>query len=290
MKTLRVNVDGIKLQVEDYEHAGEAVVFLHFSGANLMMWRPAVPFFQDHYRLILLDLRGHGRSDRPQSGYHIDQMARDVVGVMTHLKIDRAHIVGSSLGSEVGLSLAAKFPERVISLVCDGALASEFGPYGLWEGSEAEFKAHAADQLEKMRQKPEKFYPSIDAFIDSRREIFEKYIGWNKALEAMERYGIEKVGEGQYVPHFNRPAMIEYMTHYYQFRLEDYYKKATCPILMVREDEEPDNERELIVMQGLRDLAGGARIVKVDGWMHPYGWLLDPTEICRKILNFLAAD
>ncbi|MDJ0754549.1 MAG: alpha/beta hydrolase [Ardenticatenaceae bacterium] len=287
MKTLRVHVNGIELQVEDYEHSGEAVIFLHFSGANLMMWRPAVPFFQDNFRLVMLDLRGHGRSDRPETGYHIDQMARDVAELMTHLQVERAHVIGSSLGAEVGLCLAANFPERVISLVCDGALASEFGPYGLWEGSEAAFKAHAVDQLEKMRQKPEKVYSSVDAFVDSRREIFEKHIGWNEAVEAMERYAIEKIGESQYAPRFNRQAMIRYMTHYYHYRLEDYYKKVTCPILMVREDEEPENERELIAMQRLRDLAREAKIVPVDDWMHPYGWLLDPAGICRVIIKFL---
>ena len=81
--------------------------------------------------LILVDLRGHGKSDKPRTGNHIDQMAKDVAGVMDRLEIDHAHVVGSSLGAEVGLSLAANYPQRVTSLVCDGALYSEYGPYGI---------------------------------------------------------------------------------------------------------------------------------------------------------------
>ena len=69
-------------------------------------------------------------------GNQIDEMAKDVVGVMEYFELDRAHIVGSSLGVEVGLSLVANFPERVISLVGEGALYSEYGPYGIWDWSE----------------------------------------------------------------------------------------------------------------------------------------------------------
>ena len=112
MQEKRVRVDHIELQIRDYQHEGDAIVFLHFSGANLMMWQGAVPYFQGHYRLILVDLRGHGRSDTPANGYHMDHMAYDVAGIMTAIKLERAHIIGSSLGAEVGLSLAATYPEK----------------------------------------------------------------------------------------------------------------------------------------------------------------------------------
>ena len=105
-----------------------------------MMWQRVIPNFQDHYRLVLVDLRGYGKSDKPGTGYHIDELAGDVIGVMEHLHLERAHIVGSSLGAEVGLSMAANYPKKVISLVCDGALANEYGPYGLWGGSQADFE------------------------------------------------------------------------------------------------------------------------------------------------------
>ncbi len=154
MQDMRVKVNQIELQIREYKQEGDAIIFLHFSGANLMMWQRVVPYFQDRYRLILVDLRGHGKSDRPETGYHVDEMARDVVGIMEHLKLERAHIVGSSLGAEVGLSLAANYPEKVISLVCDGALSSEYGPYGTWEGSETDFEEHVAGQTGKDAKYP----------------------------------------------------------------------------------------------------------------------------------------
>lgn len=60
----------------------------------------------------------------------MDVMADDVAGMMVRLILDQAHIVGSSLGAEVGLSIAANYPEKVLSLVCDGVLSNEFDPYG----------------------------------------------------------------------------------------------------------------------------------------------------------------
>lgn len=286
MRELRVKTNQIELQVREYEHPGDAVIFLHFSGVNLMMWQPLVPYFKDHYRLVLVDLRGHGKSDKPESGYHIDELARDILGVMQQLKIERAHIVGSSLGAEAGLSLAAKHPEKVLSLVCDGALSSEYGPYGTWEGSEIEFQTHVAKQLKKMSAAPKKVYPSIDALVDAKREIFEKYGWWNAHVETVERYGAYQL-EGQYASGMEKSALADYMKYYFQYRFEEYYKKVTCPILMLRE-EEIEDEREKAAMQGLCQLAEHAQIVEVSGWVHPYGWLIDPKNVSEALLKFLA--
>lgn len=283
----RVKVDQIELQIREYEREGDAIILLHFSGANLMMWQRAVPYFQDHYRLILVDLRGHGKSDKPETGYHIDEMARDVVGIMDHLRLERAHIVGSSLGAEVGLSLAANYPGRAISLVCDGALSSEYGPYGTWEGSEAEFEEHVASQLEKMRAKPDTIYPSVDALVDATRKVLDDW--WNGYVEAMERYGACRVGEGQYRKSFSRRAQADYMQHYFRCRFEEYYKRVKCPLLMASGEDVLENEREKAAMEGLAKLAEQAQIVTVGGWVHPFGWLLDPEGMCQAVLGFLGS-
>ena len=287
MREMRVKTNQIELQVQDYEHYKDAIIFLHFSGANLMMWQRAIPFFMDKYRLILVDLRGHGKSDKPNEGYHMDGMARDVVGVMQELDIEWAHVVGSSLGAEVGLSLAANYPEKVISLVCDGALSSEYGPYGTWEGSKDEFNEYVNNFLEKMRTSPEKIYPSVDALVDKSRESLEAIGWWNEYVEAMERYDAFELEEGKYTSAFRKYAKEDYFKHYFQYHLEDYYKIVKCPLLMVPGEDVYKNRREKAAMQGLKRLAAHAQIVQVVGWEHPYGWLMDPQGMCKEILSFL---
>ncbi|MCA9961945.1 MAG: alpha/beta hydrolase [Anaerolineales bacterium] len=286
MKETQVCVNQIELHIQEYEQDGDPIIFLHFSGANLQMWQRVIPYFQDRYRLILIDLRGHGKSDRPATGYHMDEMAQDVIGIMQHLNLERAHVVGSSLGAEVGLSLAANHPEKVISLICDGALSSEFGPYGTWEGSETAFEEHVAHELEKIRNAPLSIFPTLEALVDNRREIFMRSDWWNEYLEAVVRYDAYPTADGQYGRGMGKQALENYMRHYYHYRFEDYYPKVTCPVLMLAE-KDLDDEREKAAIHGLCALTAQGQIAEIDGWAHPYCWLLDPDGACQAILRFL---
>jgi pimeloyl-ACP methyl ester carboxylesterase len=287
MNELRVAANGVELQVRDHDHPGDTVVFLHFSGANLMMWERALPCFLDRYRVLLVDLRGHGKSEVPGSGYLMDEMARDVIGVMQQLGIKRAHVVGSSLGAEVGLAMAANHGDRVDSLACDGALYGEYGPYGTWEGTEDGYREHVTHLLEKMRGAPEAAFPSVDALVEHSRSRLATLGWWNADVEAMERYGARRSGDGSYRKSFSKAARLDYMEHYYQYRLEDYYRRITCPLLMLPESDDVENGSVKDAMEGLRCLAARARIEVVRGWVHPYGWLTDSDAMCRAVRRFL---
>ncbi len=288
MKDLRVWANDIVLQTREYEAFGDAILFLHFGGGNLMMWQRVVPYFQGRYRLVLVDMRGHGKSDKPETGYHIDEMARDVAGVMEALGIERAHVVGSSMGAEVGLSLAANFPGQVISLVCEGALSSEYGPYGTWEGTETTFRAHVAEEMEEVRNAPVRVFDSLEALMDARREVFEACGWWNEAFDATERYGACLIEDGKCAVTWRKPLSTNYMENYFDYRFEVYYRRVKCPVLMLPGEDDWSDERTRAIIEGLGKLAGGAKIVAVPGWVHPYGWLIDPEEACKAVLEFLA--
>jgi pimeloyl-ACP methyl ester carboxylesterase len=290
MHTKRLKVGQVELEIQDNEHTGPAIVFLHFSGANLIMWSPALPYFQDRFRLVLIDLRGHGRSEKPASGYHMDDMAGDVAGLMQALVIDRFAVVGSSLGAEVGLSLAANYPQSVSALVCDGALSNEYGPYGTWEGTLEDFKAHVARQLQKMEAAPERVYPSVEALLEFNRASLAEIGWWNEHVEAMERYGAYQLSDGSYTRAFMKPARIEYMRNYFHYRLEDYYPRLQCPLLMLPGEDVFENPAEKAAMQGLKQLAPRSQIADVPGWQHPYAWMLNPQPACQAILEFLAEN
>jgi len=107
------------------EGAGEVVVLLHGFAVNSdLNWRltGVLDALSERFRVVALDLRGHGLSDKPHApeAYGL-AMAADVMRLMDHLGIERAHLVGYSLGGFVALKLAALNPARVRSTTLIGA-------------------------------------------------------------------------------------------------------------------------------------------------------------------------
>ncbi len=114
MATIRSN--GIDLY---YETAGqgEPLLLLHGLGSRSEDWQLQTPVFAQHYRVVVADMRGHGRSAKPPGPYSVPMMAADVIGLLDGLGIAAAHVVGLSMGGMIAFQLAADRPERVRSLV-----------------------------------------------------------------------------------------------------------------------------------------------------------------------------
>lgn len=277
----------IKLKARDYGTDHPAVIFLHFGGGNMQMWRDVVPFFTEQYRVVLLDLRGHGHSDKPASGYHIDQLAEDVVAVMENLGIEAAHLVGSSLGAEVALSLAANYPDRVKSLVCEGALFNESGPYGMWKGTDAAFQEHKKKTLHGLENRPVKRYPSVDAIVAESEKSFSEMGWWSDVFEQVVRYDAAPDGEGNWVKSWDRIAHA-YMRHAFTYNFGDYYARVRCPVLLLPDTYPGQDAREVEIMNGLFALIQNGKIVYVPEWVHPFGWMLAPEGGSKAVLDFIA--
>jgi len=96
---------------------GYPLVLIHGLSATSLIWAFQVPEFSLDYRAVIMDLRGHGQSGKPEMEYSIDLFSRDVVALMDHLGIERAHIVGGSMGGMVAQQLALDYPQRVKRLV-----------------------------------------------------------------------------------------------------------------------------------------------------------------------------
>ena len=101
---------------------GEPLLLLHGYTDSSRSWSLTAPYL-DRYRLIIPDQRGHGASDAPTCCYSTSQFAEDARLLLDHLGIPRAAVAGHSLGSMVGISLAADHPERVSKLILIGSTA-----------------------------------------------------------------------------------------------------------------------------------------------------------------------
>lgn len=100
-------------------------------GTQLDMWAPQLPALLKHFRVLRYDTRGHGQSSVPAGPYTIPQLGRDVIALMDHLEIDRAHFCGLSMGGMIGMWLGANEPKRIDRLVLCNT-AALIGPAEVW--------------------------------------------------------------------------------------------------------------------------------------------------------------
>jgi len=98
-----------------YESAGSgpAIVFLHPWSTNRFIWTFQLMHFARRFRCVAVDHRGHGLSDKPASGYAIGEMAADVNAILDDAGIDRAVLVGNSIGGMIAMQTSLDYPARV---------------------------------------------------------------------------------------------------------------------------------------------------------------------------------
>jgi len=109
-------------------------------GTTTELWRAQLPELAARFRVVRYDHRGHGASPVPSGPYQLSDLGGDVLAVLDHLGLERAHVAGVSLGGMVGMWLAAAAPERVdrLALVCTSAL---LGPPEVWQERAAAVRA-----------------------------------------------------------------------------------------------------------------------------------------------------
>ena len=109
--------DGIRLHYEVLGRASSpAVLMIQGLGADKHGWDMQRIPLAFSYRVIALDNRGAGRSDKPFGHYTLEQMADDAIAVLDAAGVEQAHIVGASMGGAISQMIGLKYPERVISL------------------------------------------------------------------------------------------------------------------------------------------------------------------------------
>lgn len=113
---MNARINGINLAYTD-QGDGMPLVFLHAFPLNRSMWDPQVKALAKGFRVIAPDLRGHGESDAPLWRYTMDQFADDVKGLLDHLSIARAVLIGLSMGGYVVFACQRKYPERIQAMI-----------------------------------------------------------------------------------------------------------------------------------------------------------------------------
>jgi len=167
-------INGVKIWYARFGR-GQPVLLLHGGLANANYWGHQVRALQRHYQVIVMESRGHGRSSRNQEPFGYDLMASDVVGLLDHLKIRKAAIVGWSDGAIIGLDIAMKHPERVSRLF---AFAANSDPSGVADIATSDvfnaYIARAGEEYKRLSPTPTEY----ESFVADITKMWESQPKW----------------------------------------------------------------------------------------------------------------
>ncbi|MEN8042136.1 MAG: alpha/beta hydrolase [Actinomycetota bacterium] len=255
MSTVQVN--GVSLHYTD-QGEGDPVLLIHGLGSSGADWEMQIPALIPDFRVIAVDLRGHGQSDKPDGPYSIAMFAGDVAAVIEELGIAPCHVVGLSLGGITALELAATRPELVRRAVIVNA-GPEFVP--------KTFKDKAAVWQRRILVK-------VAPLRTMGEIIAERTLPEDKHAELRERVA-ETIASN------DKAAYQASMKAIVGWSVLDRLNRITSPILVVASefDYSPSEAKQPIV-----DLAQDARMVVVPETRH-----LLPVEKPREFNKILQA-
>jgi pimeloyl-ACP methyl ester carboxylesterase len=189
-----LKLPGGEMQVVEHgPRAASPIVLIHCFTCAINWWDGMMPYLDRDHRVIAVDLLGHGGSEKPSSGYTIEDQADLVAGVLARLGVRDAEVVGHSLGGPVSIALAERAPQLVERLVAiDSIPDSSYGDVGFV--GELPFKPVLGETL--WRIKPDfsiknglgvAFAPGFDvpdAFVDDVKEMtYSSYTGSHDAFD-----------------------------------------------------------------------------------------------------------
>lgn len=254
--------DGCSLHYEEYGQ-GTPVLLLHGLGSSGLDWEYQIPALAARHRVITLDIRGHGRSDKPRERYSIKGFSADVEALIEHLHLEPVHVVGLSMGGMIGFQLAVDHPQwlRSLCIVNSGPQVKVRSANELWQW----FKRWSLARLLSMQALGQALgkllFPRPDQ-DELRHKIAERWARNDKraylaSFDAIVGWGVQE-------------------------RLS----RISCPTLVISGDRD---YTPVAVKEAYVKLMRNARLVVIENSRHATP-LDQPEAFNRTLLEFIAAQ
>jgi len=217
--------DGVRLF---YESAGSGtpIIFVHEFGGSHWSWEPQLNFFARRHRCITFAARGYPPSDIPESveAYSQGHAADDIVDVLSAAGIEKAHVVGLSMGGFASLHAALRHPQRVLSVVAAGT------GYGAEKAHEAYFKGVSEQVANNFQERGAESFAPIYAEGASRVQFQEKDPrGWRLFADRLAQHDSRGAANTMRGVQMRRPSLYD---------LESQFRALDTPVLVMIGDED----------------------------------------------------
>jgi pimeloyl-ACP methyl ester carboxylesterase len=278
----KIRCNDLNIQTAQWDGAGKTLLAVHGITANCMSWKTYASALTPEHKLIAVDLRGRGLSDKPSSGYSIDHHVQDIRCLLDRMELPEVIIIGHSLGAFIALVFAASYPQRTQGLILvDGGGSM---PPEKWEKVAAAIKP-TKDRLGKR-------YPSEDDYLQEMKNL-SYYQPWNQAKTDCFRYELVKA-EGYVCCGINPENIREEAANVRKIKPEEFYSNISCNTLILRATEGLTGNEDILLPEEtitrMVESIPAARAFSVQGANH-YSILFDPfndrNEAIRKYLSNL---
>ena len=264
-----VKGDRVKINLAIWEGSLGPILCVHGITANCRCWDVVADVLAPQFRVLAMDLRGRGRSEKPDKGYSLETHLQDMNGLMDDLGIDRAVVMGHSLGAFIGLAFAAQYPHRVdrLILVDGGGDLSKEQMDNVFQGIKP-----ALDRLTKV-------FPSVSDYLTAMKQA--PYIQpWSAEIEGYYRYEIEST-EGGVRTNIHPSHIAEEANNIRKVNSAAFYSQVRCPVLVLRAPQGLFSDDDILLPEDVIDRMvrkiPDARRFDVDGMNH-YGIVFQPHE------------
>lgn len=270
-------IDSIDLYYEEHG-SGDPLLLIMGLAADSVAWLFQVPEFSKHYRTIIFDNRGVGRSSKPPGPYSIHQMADDTAGLLQHLAIARTHVVGVSMGGMIAQELTLRHPKRVRSLV----LACTYPEPDPEIERQRQFMLHQLGGTITSSGEMETDLKAVDPLTFFRHLLPSVF---NPDYLERELPNLIKIFGGALQYGFSMEAIVGQVAAVMSHKATHRLHQIKVPTLVITGDADrlvPPANSEILAKH-----IPGAKLVKVPGGSHGFNFET-PDLFNREVLDFLA--
>jgi pimeloyl-ACP methyl ester carboxylesterase len=225
-----ISANNLNFHLLDWGGQGGWIVCLHGLASQAHIWDLVAPRLSDTFHVVAIDQRGHGLSDKPDSGYDFATIASDLDAILNALQIDRAILIGHSWGGNVALQYAVDHPDRVGGLVMIDGGFLQMGDRMDWPTAE---QLLAPPNL--LGMPVARLRPGIAAFLGAAATP--------EAVDAI-MHNFEVRADDTVAPHLSRDKHMQVVRALWEHRPSELWAHVQCPVLLIPAVQpEPHDER-----------------------------------------------